>query len=230
MSIHIDLTGKRFGRLTVIEIAEDISGKKKKWLCKCDCGNETIIQSGNLTSGHAKSCGCLQLERVSGQRKMNEYEITDGCAKVKLGDIDYMLCDIEDWEKLKNHHWRINSGGYVASKTREEGDFLFHKKVTNTKNEIVDHINRNKLDNRKCNLRITNQKVNGINSKLNSRNTSGYKGVRLNKHGSWVASITVNRKNIYLGSYKTKDEAIKAREAGEEKYYKPLLEEATPIC
>lgn len=62
----IDLTGKRFGRLTVIE--RDYETQKKKhsngtyWKCKCDCGNETSVASGNLKSRKVKSCGCLYIE------------------------------------------------------------------------------------------------------------------------------------------------------------------------
>ena len=225
-----DLSGQRFGRLTVLRLTENIVGKKKRYVCKCDCGNEIIVQAGNLTNGHTQSCGCLVVDKNSGQKKINEYEVVDGYVKVMLNDNDYMLCDIEDWERLKNYGWGKGNGGYAVSGTQTEGKFYFHKKVTNTTTEIVDHINRNKLDNRKCNLRITDQRVNAINSKMPINNTSGYKGVRLNKHGSWVASITVNKKHIYLGSYKTKEEAVIARKAAEDKYYKPLLEKAVPYA
>jgi len=50
-----DISGEKFGKLTA---------KKYKpggrWLCKCDCGNETSVHTGSLTSGNTKSCGCLQ--------------------------------------------------------------------------------------------------------------------------------------------------------------------------
>lgn len=58
----IDLTGQRFGKLTVIETA----GKKNNggfiWKCKCDCGREVIVQSANLRNKHTKSCGCFRAE------------------------------------------------------------------------------------------------------------------------------------------------------------------------
>lgn len=62
MAVRIDLTGKKFGQLTVIRIAIDIPYVRKKWLCKCDCGNEIIVQSGNLQSGHSTRCKACQLE------------------------------------------------------------------------------------------------------------------------------------------------------------------------
>lgn len=53
----IDRTGQRFGRLTVLEYVGN-----RKWLCKCDCGNEKVIFAGSLTSGVTRSCGCLYRE------------------------------------------------------------------------------------------------------------------------------------------------------------------------
>lgn len=60
----LDYKGMRFGRLIVIEEAErTISDPgQRRWLCKCDCGNEKIIFHGNLQRGSTKSCGCLQNE------------------------------------------------------------------------------------------------------------------------------------------------------------------------
>ena len=58
-----DLTGKKFGRLTVIERAENKKEGRVCWKCKCDCGNETIVTGKNLRSGHTTSCGCLKIER-----------------------------------------------------------------------------------------------------------------------------------------------------------------------
>lgn len=226
-----DLSGQRFGRLTVLRMTDNIIGKKKRYVCKCDCGKETTVSAGNLKSGKVKSCGCLVIDKNSIQKKVNEYEIVDGYVRVKLNDTDYMLCDIDDWERLKNHGWSKGKGGYAVSGNRKERGFYFHKKVTNTTTEIVDHINRNRLDNRKCNLRITNQSVNGYNAKLSVRNTTGYKGVKRSANGKkWIAYITVKGKNIHLGTYETIEEAIQSRKEAEEKYYKPLEKEAVYLC
>lgn len=62
MSKLIDLTGQKFGRLTVIEFSHNDKGGRTCWLCICDCGKETVVQGGNLKSGGTKSCGCLQKE------------------------------------------------------------------------------------------------------------------------------------------------------------------------
>lgn len=67
----IDLTGQRFGCLTVIEEAEKIEGNRHiRWLCVCDCGTKTLVLGYNLKSGDVKSCGCLHRE-LAAERTRN---------------------------------------------------------------------------------------------------------------------------------------------------------------
>lgn len=60
----IDLTGQKFGRLTVLNISKKRSGKRVEWVCKCDCGKEVVISGTHLVSGHTKSCGCYKIDIV----------------------------------------------------------------------------------------------------------------------------------------------------------------------
>ena len=60
----LDLAGKRFGRLLVLEKCGHI-GNYIAWKCKCDCGNETVVSVNNLQNGSTKSCGCLAKELSS---------------------------------------------------------------------------------------------------------------------------------------------------------------------
>lgn len=62
MAKALDLTGQRFGRLTVIERQANDKHGKTRWLCKCDCGNITIVDSHHLQSRNTKSCGCMKQE------------------------------------------------------------------------------------------------------------------------------------------------------------------------
>lgn len=72
----------------------------------------------------------------------------------------------------------------------------------------VDHINRNRLDNRRCNLRLTDRGGNTRNCSRNRKNTSGYKGVYgPDRSGHWVASVVYQGKAYHLGSYLTAEEA-----------------------
>ena len=85
---RFNLTGKRFGRLTVIEwIADPLPSKqvlhKGTWACVCDCG-KTIYQSTNhLTSGHSESCGCLHDERLTDYNRKNGFLKNKGVRTVE---------------------------------------------------------------------------------------------------------------------------------------------------
>lgn len=60
--MSMDLTGNRFGRLTVIERAKNDKFKHSQWLCECDCGTKIIVSLSHLRTGYTKSCGCLKKE------------------------------------------------------------------------------------------------------------------------------------------------------------------------
>lgn len=82
----------------------------------------------------------------------------------------------------------------------------------------IDHINHNRSDNRIINLRNVDRKTNGKNLSISLRNKTGFIGVHKTIYNTFVASIKVNRKNIYLGSFKYLEEAIKARLSANEQY------------
>lgn len=220
-----DLTGKKFGRLTALEYSGD-----GKWLCKCDCGNNKIVRSSHLTSGHTKSCGCyksdLARKRADAIRKHgdtpNNYEI-DGCiCYCFVYNSKYpVLLDSDCYELVRKYRWHINNNGYVYC-NKNGGNTTMHRLIMGSPSKMyeVDHINGDKIDNRKCNLRIVNRQQNSMNKKPNKLNKSGYSGVWWNeKRCVWESCITVDYKIIHLGRYKIKEDAIKARKEAEEKYF-----------
>jgi hypothetical protein len=69
-----DLTGQKFGRLTVIREGERTLYGHVKWFCECECGKTKTVFGTALLAGHTQSCGCLQLERV---RQSNRVDLTD---------------------------------------------------------------------------------------------------------------------------------------------------------
>lgn len=66
-----DLTGQRFGRLVVVkrvrpyEVDFEFTNREAHWLCRCDCGNERIIQGSALKHGRTRSCGCIRKEHAA---------------------------------------------------------------------------------------------------------------------------------------------------------------------
>lgn len=74
-----DLTGQSFGKLIVLRLADDYVKGKARWLCACECGNETVVFACNLTRGHTTSCGCV---KKANYKTMN---LTHGATAGKLG-------------------------------------------------------------------------------------------------------------------------------------------------
>ena len=149
-----DLKGQRFGRLVVIERAENFilpSGQPQTaWLCQCDCGNILKTRSFSLTNGTTKSCGCLAKElRVARMKKYNTYDLTGeyGIGYTSKGEEFYF--DLEDYDKVKDYCWNKHKE-YIATRN-VSGYILFHRLVMGISDEniAVDHINHNKSDNRK---------------------------------------------------------------------------------
>lgn len=113
--------------------------------------------------------------------------------------------------------WCLNNSGYVSN-----GRSLLHKRVLPSAVEI-DHINRNKLDNRRVNLRAISHSQNHFNTNIRPDNTSGYKGVTWGrKTRKWQAQIGLQGKCLFLGVYLEWWDALCARKAAELLYIEGL--------
>lgn len=226
MGKFIDLSGRKFGRLTVITRAEDYitpKGQKKiQWLCECSCINKTrIVVSGtNLKSKNTRSCGCLQSEITSNRsKKYNTYDLSGeyGIGYTNNGEKFYF--DLEDYDKIKDYCWCINNDGYIVSNKQLLSRLIMD---ISDQNYDIDHIHgkESRCDNRKSNLRMTTRSQNNMNKNIIKSNTSGATGVTWNKtNNKWIAQIFVNRKHLYLGSFTNFEDAVKARKQAEEKYF-----------
>lgn len=151
-------------------------------------------------------------------KKYNQYDLSGeyGIGYTSKGEPFYF--DIEDYDKIKNHCWHINSKGYVQ--TNIDGNTVKIHRLILPDYQYVDHINHMKFDNRKCNLRRTTNQQNCMNKNIYNNNTSGIAGVSWRKRDKvWQARIKVNYKYIYLGQFKNFDDAVKARKEAEEKYF-----------
>lgn len=84
---------------------------------------------------------------------------------------------------------------------------------------LIDHINQDRTDNRIENLRAVTPKQNNENSRPNRNNRSGYRGVSVKPDGMWQADIRHNKRTIYLGTFRCKAQAARARAAAEKLYF-----------
>jgi hypothetical protein len=132
--------------------------------------------------------------------------------------------DKEDYVKIKDFYWS-DKHGYVVAQTMQFTEarkmMHMHRLIMNAPDDKdVDHINHNKKDNRKQNLRIVSRQENMCNTSMKSNNKSGVVGVHFDKRFcKWVAQIGYKGKKIYLGSFLKFDDAVKVRKEAEEKYF-----------
>ena len=152
----------------------------------------------------------------------NEIVLHEGYVEMILYDkqcneVGRTLIDIEDIDKVKKYKWFIHDN-YVYCGTSK---ILLHRFIMNCPDDkVVDHINHNPLDNRKCNLRICSNQQNCMNANLSKNNTSGYTGVIWHKLSQkWQSEIRVDGKYIYLGLFINLKDAIEARKQAEIKYF-----------
>lgn len=131
----------------------------------------------------------------------NIYFVHDnGEAELKCGDV-IVLLDAENVDLVSSYQWAVGIHGYVTSGAGKR-QILLHRLVAGAGNGcIVDHVNRNKLDNRRSNLRICTCQQNMFNREQQANNQSGYKGVCQTKDGLWQAQIQYCGRAVYLGRY-----------------------------
>ena len=91
MGKMLDLTGQKFGKLTVISCAGKLDGRRYSWNCQCDCGNTCVVLSGRLRNGNTKSCGCGKYDGLK-QYNLNQSEKN----KILIGTKFGKLTVIED--------------------------------------------------------------------------------------------------------------------------------------
>lgn len=134
------------------------------------------------------------------------------------------LIDAEDVERISQYSWTVTPEGYVktyleksrldptyAGKRERRVVYLHRLVMDAAEDQIIDHISRDKTDNRKANLRPATKSLNALNSKK-TKSSTGYRGVLRDKQKGkpYSARITVNGKQIHLGRFNTAKEASKA--------------------
>ena len=140
----------------------------------------------------------------------------------------FAIVDDADFEYLSQFKWQLIGLGYAARNIsyKETGGRMkkmyMHIEIMGNRPEFsnIDHINQNRLDNRRENLRFSTFSQNVSNRTILPNNTSGYKGVSWHKLSKkWTVGIQVNHKQIKLGLYQCKIEAAKTYNEAALKYH-----------
>lgn len=157
-------------------------------------------------------------KRIPWNKKYNKYDLSGeyGIGWTSNTNEEFYF-DLEDYDKIKEYCWSKNACGYMVANINGKS-ILMHRLICNY--SITDHKNRNKLDNRKENLREATTAENLRNRNIQSNNTHKVIGVYFRKErNSWYAQITINKKTRTLIYTHNKEEAIKARLQAELKYF-----------
>lgn len=237
MSKFIDLKNKSFGYLEVItqdyernEINKarikkgEIKSAKTYWLCKCnyqDCNNVTSVQGYDLTHNIINKCNKHQYDS-----HMNSYDLSGECGIGYTSNTNKIFYfDLVDYDKIKNYYWAESNGGYISCLrhiNNKKKMILMHRLVLDVVDggNVIDHIDGERNDNRKINLRKTSYTRNSQNRvKIASNNITGFTGVKLTKDNTYRSYITVNGCSIDLGTHETFEEAVRVRVKAEIKYF-----------
>ena len=215
----IDLTGKIFGQLTVIEkviVEHKPLDSSARWLCKCECGTTKIVRASSLTQGDTKSCGH--------KKEYNTYVFKGDTGYCTVNSGKTFIFSKNDYNIIKNYTWYIRNG-YPVSNMGDKHVTLHILILGELENFVVDHIDRNKLNNTRSNLRHATVSLNIANS-VRYENKVGHRGIILN-HGSYYAVIKHQNIRYNLGRFKKLEDAITARKAAELKYFGEYCPEAT---
>lgn len=141
---------------------------------------------------------------------------------VSKGRIYRVLFDEEDRGAVEAKSWHILSTSrgvsYAIAHTHSvsgaRSTVGMHRVILQAAaGEMVDHINGDGLDNRRCNIRLCSREQNGMNRRRPAHNTTGYKGVKRHSKTSalpWEARICAQREHLHLGSFATREEAARA--------------------
>lgn len=191
-----------------------------KGIVKNKDGYTVIIygkRRGNYaTIEEAKKVAKQVYKEIDEQKKLqpkNEIIKDGNTLIIKTNNGTEIKADVSDYDKLKSIHWRINSNGYAIGTHNKKNVSMSRFIMDYIGRLIVDHINGDRLDNRRSNLRIVTHTQNSLNRSSHKGSSSQYIGVSYyNRLKKWVSRATINGKEVHLGSFDTELEAAQVRE------------------
>lgn len=141
-------------------------------------------------------------------------------SEIKLKHGKVVIVDDADFEWLNQWKWCMTSRGYIHRNAGTNGYILIHRLIMDAPHgKDVDHINGNRADNRRSNLRVCSRSENLCNKGLLSNNTSGFKGVSRFRKTKWQTYINIQGKRYNLGHFSSKEEAAKVYNEAALKYH-----------
>ena len=225
MKVRKDISGKKYGSLTVIQRADDIIYKDNKsypaYLCKCDCGNECTKAATYLKGGCNPCCDeCANKKIAQSLYKDNIFIPKGDYCEVLCNNSDQVIkIDSEDEYKVSQHCWYIHQSEkcetlyYAYGRDKLKRNHLkMHKFILECDDDelVIDHINHNGLDNRKENLKVCFVNENTWNQQ--NKGSIPYKNITFNKRrNKYSVSFKRYKRCVYHTYCNTLDEAVNIR-------------------
>lgn len=211
--MFIDLTKEKFGRLTVIERAENAKSGAVRWKCRCDCGKTVTVQRSNLKSGGTKSCGCLQKEISI---KVNTKHGMSRTIEYITWDSMLQRCNNPKTIGYKNYGFR----GITICDKWLNFDGFFEDMGFKPKGLTLERRN-NDLGYCKENCYYATPTEQARNQRVQKRNKTGIPGVCWDKvNRNYRVKIRIeNKKMLHIGQFVNLEEAAEARKLAEQKYW-----------
>ena len=146
----IDITGQKFGRLTVTKrVFPNDKYRHSMWLCKCECGNEKIVNERSLKGGLTKSCGCLQKEITGNLHRLKSGIATMRCSIrnykywAKSRELEYNLTE-EQFKEItqKDCFYCGAKPGNISKTPNNNGAYIYNgiDRVDNKKGYTIDNV------------------------------------------------------------------------------------------
>lgn len=204
--------GDKYNRLTVIERFSPKGEANSKWLCLCECGNYSTPTAIGLTSGKSKSCGCYRDEMAGTHTR------THGMTNTKEHVI-WQAMKQRCYDKNKDNYKWYGGRGIEVDPVWLEDFMAFYNDMGPCPEGLT--LERKDPNKNYCkeNCCWATRNMQGYNTNVRSNNTSGRTGVYLKPDGKYGAHIGTESRLIHLGTFETFEDAVKAREEAELKYY-----------
>lgn len=193
--------------------------KPKEPCCICGATFSSSFDGKPYCNKHYQSMYRYGHPNGQPRKRGNEYDVSGSSVRMVTRKGCYFWIDRYDLEKILLYTWCKDYRGYFVANV-DGRTIPIHQYLLNVpKGMCVDHIDGDRSNNRRSNLRICDAKGNARNIRVQKNSSTGYTGISKTPSGRYRARITVDRKEIRLGHYSNLEDAVKVRKEAEKKYF-----------
>lgn len=209
---RVDIAGMRSGRIVAIEPTDIKRRTCYLWRCKCDCGNEILVEPYKISRGIIQSCGCIRTEKkIKDLTNQRFGKLTALYRLEKQRGSSYLWhCRCDCGNEIDTSANALLSGNCRSCGCNR---IAAAQNTVKTVGGVGDHVH---FVDGTCVEKIEKRQ-------LQKNNTSGYTGVQA-RGSKWIAVITFKKKAYYLGSYSSFEDAVQARKTAEKQMFGEFLE------